>query len=360
MCLTITGEEEPKNKLCGAHGTCVERECVCESGWIPVLDFAPNLASGNGAEELFKNYFGDGNQTSFKDFNAILYKAAPCVGNEALLETEFIIGTIANLFCLGYVFYFPTRKDKHFRLLKIAALFIGLIYTGMKFILGERAVYPYYVSTSLLFGLFIILMNTVTSVYFYRYAKYHLGKAKLMYSLRVKFYGIDVETLFKYQISFLFFFHILVFSGTYLLPTIYLSINKEENKFSFETMKTLWKIQFSQYVISIIAALYFIGICNIILGALLKDLKLLSAARTHYTQDKGSLLRGGTSDSRSVSLHNMIEHTSRIKFLLTAWFSIGVIFFLFVTIVPGAEYSIFYVTPIQLGIVFPILCILLK
>eukprot|EP00924_Labyrinthula_sp_SR-Ha-C_P014725 snap_masked-scaffold_85-processed-gene-0.20-mRNA-1 protein AED:1.00 eAED:1.00 QI:0/0/0/0/1/1/2/0/150 len=149
MYLTITGEVESNHKLCGAHGTCVEDECVCESGWVPLLDFVPNLAGGTGAEELFRNNFGDGNETSFKEFRAILYKAAPCAGNEALLKSVFILGIIINLFCLEIVVYFPPKRDKSFQLLKIGALFIGLIYATMKVIIGEKAAYPYYAPTSL-------------------------------------------------------------------------------------------------------------------------------------------------------------------------------------------------------------------
>eukprot|EP00924_Labyrinthula_sp_SR-Ha-C_P010464 snap_masked-scaffold_79-processed-gene-0.34-mRNA-1 protein AED:1.00 eAED:1.00 QI:0/0/0/0/1/1/2/0/154 len=149
MCLTIIGEDKPENKLCGTHGFCQQGECICEPGWFRLLDFAPGIASGDGAEKLFIDNFGNENHTSFEEFKPILFKSAPCVGNIYLLQTIFLLSLFVNAFSILFLIYFPTR-NKILLVLKIGALLTGLIYAAMKVFLGEKVVYPYYLPSSLL------------------------------------------------------------------------------------------------------------------------------------------------------------------------------------------------------------------
>eukprot|EP00924_Labyrinthula_sp_SR-Ha-C_P014722 snap_masked-scaffold_85-processed-gene-0.14-mRNA-1 protein AED:1.00 eAED:1.00 QI:0/0/0/0/1/1/2/0/358 len=358
MCLTLTGEVN-KN-ICGAHGTCIDGECICDAGWSHMVDFGLTLAGGKGAEELFEENFGNGNSTSFKEYKELFIKATPCVGNETFVLTGYILGVLANLLCIGYMIYFPATRDKTFLYIKIITLFLGLIYTIIKILLGEKAAYPYFFSTSLLFAAYLVLMNTIISIYFYKYGKYHLEKAKLMYSLRVKFHGVDIERILKYQVSILFVVFIVGFSGTFFIPPFYLQIKKRENGFSFETMKVLKRFQEFQNLFIVIIALYNTLMTNIILGALLKDLKLLSEARTQNNIDKRNYSCQLTVDSRTASLNKLMKHTAWTNFILSAWFLNGASFFLCVVLIPGAEYLLPYLTPFQLGVFFPILCTLLK
>eukprot|EP00924_Labyrinthula_sp_SR-Ha-C_P014726 snap_masked-scaffold_85-processed-gene-0.19-mRNA-1 protein AED:1.00 eAED:1.00 QI:0/0/0/0/1/1/2/0/125 len=125
-------------------------------------------------------------------------------------------------------------------------------------------------------------------------------------------------------------------------------------------MRTLWKFQFALHILILLAAVYFVVITNIVLGSLLKDLKLLSEARINNAQDKGLSLGKETTYSRTFNIQSLIQRTFRTNFILSAYYINGIIFFLCIILIPGAEYSVAYLTPIQLGIAFPILCTLLN
>eukprot|EP00924_Labyrinthula_sp_SR-Ha-C_P010445 maker-scaffold_79-snap-gene-0.44-mRNA-1 protein AED:0.00 eAED:0.00 QI:218/1/1/1/0/0.5/2/150/358 len=357
MCLTLTGEVN-KN-ICGAHGTCIDGECICDSGWTGLLDFTPEASGGDGAHQLFIDNFGNGNKTSFEDFKPILFKAAPCTGNIGLLKTLLIISIFVSLVCLVYSFYLPTRSERKFRILKITGISVSLIYIVLKLSFFEDAVYPYFLPTSLIIGFFLISMNSIINFYFYKYAKYHLEKARMMYSLKVRFYGVDVEKLFKYQVSFSFLFHVIVFPFSYFIPPIYLSLNKTETKFSFETMKTLTNIQVTNNLITFLVSFYFFLICQVVLGALLKDLKLLAEANTVYIQDKDFDEQNSTTISRGSGIHGLILRTRWSSYIISAWCLAGVITFLFVSIFSGGEFAISYFFHFQIGVSFPLVCILM-
>eukprot|EP00924_Labyrinthula_sp_SR-Ha-C_P010466 snap_masked-scaffold_79-processed-gene-0.36-mRNA-1 protein AED:1.00 eAED:1.00 QI:0/0/0/0/1/1/3/0/134 len=119
------------------------------------------------------------------------------------MEIELLLKSLKELF-LKLLHVQEIKKEKKVKLLKIRTLMIGLTYFLIKDILDGKAAYPYFLSSSLLFSVLIANVNIVIYFYFHKYSKYHLEKARLMYSLKVRFHGVNVENLFKYHISYSF------------------------------------------------------------------------------------------------------------------------------------------------------------
>eukprot|EP00924_Labyrinthula_sp_SR-Ha-C_P010467 snap_masked-scaffold_79-processed-gene-0.33-mRNA-1 protein AED:1.00 eAED:1.00 QI:0/0/0/0/1/1/2/0/123 len=122
----------------------------------------------------------------------------------------------------------------------------------------------------------------------------------------------------------------------------------------------LKNIQLAQNIGTIILTFCFLFVSRIILGALLRDLTILAQGTSHYLQTRENYIGHNTTDSRSSNIYNFIQQTSRSRYSLTSWSLGGIITFFCVTLIPGAEYLNAYLGHFQLGIIFPILCIIIK
>eukprot|EP00924_Labyrinthula_sp_SR-Ha-C_P014721 snap_masked-scaffold_85-processed-gene-0.15-mRNA-1 protein AED:1.00 eAED:1.00 QI:0/0/0/0/1/1/2/0/370 len=347
MCLTLLGSNKPENKLCGAHGTCFEGKCICDSGWNKLLDFSPTIASGQGIEQLFKEHNWNQNKTSYKEFESILLKSSPCAANENLRQIISILCLIVTLFCLGFLIFFRRKTNNKHLFLKIIVLFSGLIYSVTKLILGEKASYPYYFPSSFLLALYMVGINTVIYFYFFSLAKYHLKKAKLLFALKVTFYSFEVEKILKYQIFFSFITQILIFSFSYFAPSIYLYINKGEDKFSFYTIKTISRIQITQNILAIFITFYYFLISNIVLEALLKDLNIISSARSHYIEPKETNRGSKATNSSSNNIEALIKNTALAKVSISISALGGFLVFIVVVFVNGGDYLLAYLAQVS-------------
>eukprot|EP00924_Labyrinthula_sp_SR-Ha-C_P008991 snap_masked-scaffold_2-processed-gene-8.30-mRNA-1 protein AED:1.00 eAED:1.00 QI:0/0/0/0/1/1/2/0/156 len=146
MCLTISGDTLPLNKLCGNRGSCVEDICVCDSGWTRSLDSIPHIYAGSGAEEIFNSL--KKKQIGFQLVNEFSL-SAPCVKYIGLWNFLHILGIIVCL--VAFVIIIRTkihefRKEK-FEILKVSTVFFTIIVNSLKLV-EKDPIFPFKLNVS--------------------------------------------------------------------------------------------------------------------------------------------------------------------------------------------------------------------
>eukprot|EP00924_Labyrinthula_sp_SR-Ha-C_P009031 snap_masked-scaffold_2-processed-gene-10.12-mRNA-1 protein AED:1.00 eAED:1.00 QI:0/0/0/0/1/1/3/0/352 len=351
MCLTIFGETSPSNKLCGNHGSCVENICVCEPLWTRSLDFVVHTYAGTGAEEIFNFLKQNQSKLSLGEFSNELSLSAPCTKNLLLWNLILIVGIIISLFSLTIILVVQKKKFKSeiFEVLKVTTIF-SAIFTNTIKLVEQDTTFPFSLAGSLGVSSNFLLVESTFYFFFVKHAKYHLKKTKLLYSLRPKFYGYNVEKLFYFHINFIIIFDVIGFGGCPLIQTLIVQCNRNEQDIDFKVFDSLRYIQIIQSLLAIICTIIILLVCHIVMEALKKDLKLLSQ---YYIKQKEMFNEQASSNSDAVEeLLTRIEWT---KFMTKQIFIGGLVAFSAMLIFPPSEVIMQYFGPTLVGIGFPLI-----
>eukprot|EP00924_Labyrinthula_sp_SR-Ha-C_P002112 snap_masked-scaffold_19-processed-gene-0.16-mRNA-1 protein AED:1.00 eAED:1.00 QI:0/-1/0/0/-1/1/1/0/331 len=319
MCLTVTGETSPLNKLCGKHGSCLESICVCDSGWERSLDNVAHTFAGSGAEEIFNSLKQNRSGLSLEEFIDELSLSAPCTRHVALWSFIHIAGIIFSFIVLLIIVMTQSQrfKQEKYEILKVLTIVASIITNCLK-LFDENLNFPFSLEPSYGIAILAILMQATFYFFFVKHTKYNLSKAKALYTLRATFCGHDVEKLFLFQINFNFFFDVIVFGGFALLQPMVVHIYLRDKDLEFAILETLKYLQYLQQIVAIFCSALIVLVCHVVMNAMLKDLRVL--LQIYSTNNKQTV---DEDSERAIEIRKLLPRVELTYVLITGAYGGG-------------------------------------
>eukprot|EP00924_Labyrinthula_sp_SR-Ha-C_P001954 maker-scaffold_30-snap-gene-3.25-mRNA-1 protein AED:0.00 eAED:0.00 QI:130/1/1/1/1/1/2/183/364 len=363
MCLTLLGLTEPANQLCGNHGQCVENVCVCDAGWTRSLDHVLNIYSGSGAEEIFNTLKQNRSSVSLPEFVDELSLSAPCTKNTVLWNIIQLLAFICGLFVFFIIVKVQKnkQKSKNFERLKRFTLVYTAVVHLQKF-LKKDPEFPFTLDSSLLVGGVAFLTQLTIYFFFVKHAKYHLKKARALYTLRPMWCGINLEKFFLYQIKYSFFLSVIGFGASVIITAIIMGIYRRKESFEFADILFVRNFQILQNMIGVLMFLYLLILCQVVMRTLLADLNTLlefypstnnTVSTTQIEDDENPGRR------KKEVITELIVQIKNINLVMTLWCGNGLLVFAVFIFFPVAEVGVQYFAPLHGGVFFSFLCLLL-
>eukprot|EP00924_Labyrinthula_sp_SR-Ha-C_P004332 snap_masked-scaffold_3-processed-gene-20.29-mRNA-1 protein AED:1.00 eAED:1.00 QI:0/0/0/0/1/1/2/0/365 len=359
MCLTTTGETFPESDLCGTFGTCIQNTCVCKDNFVNSLDFLPAISGGSGAKKLLQNLTSNGEEVTLDKFYAQLIKIAPCTRHKPLIFGIFVLALFVIIPCIVFSFYSEKRKRfKVVHYVRTFSLSAFAVHAFLRVVFIDDAEYPFHFPSSLSVGFFVAGLNATFYFYFYQFTKYHLSKAKLLYGLKVTFYGFDLENIFFYQIRISIILDLFVYAGSYFAPPIFIQILCSRDSFTESDLNLIAIFQKLQHILGATFCLYLLFITRVLFPPLVADLKVLSDSRDMENQGSMRIELDQDlevdADSKNYKIRTLIEKTLLTTKILTVWTISAATTFIILLFVPQIEVSFQYTGPILTSIIYPI------
>eukprot|EP00924_Labyrinthula_sp_SR-Ha-C_P008184 snap_masked-scaffold_11-processed-gene-5.19-mRNA-1 protein AED:0.12 eAED:1.00 QI:0/0/0/1/1/1/2/0/357 len=354
MCMTTGGATLPENSLCGRFGTCVENSCICDMNFQQSLDFFPVLGQDSGARKIYLNFTEEGDDVNFKAFYQEFFRQSPCTKFLPVFNFIFASIIITTSSAFFYSMYFKkTRRIKEIHICRNGIL---------KLSLPEENFYPFNMATSLVVSFLIFFVTSTCFLYFHKHSEYHLKKAKTLYSLKVTYFGFDMEKFFKRQVKFSGVVDIFIFAILYFIPPIMIEMLRKRDTFQLELLELSQIIIIAQNILGLIFLLYLFLLSRILFSALITDLQTLEEAvtsRKHNPSFKGETYSSiePTPISKQQKLAQLISRARRTRRLLTVYFAFWMIIFALPIFIASARPIFQYVAPLMTGIFFPIISV---
>eukprot|EP00924_Labyrinthula_sp_SR-Ha-C_P009703 snap_masked-scaffold_22-processed-gene-3.17-mRNA-1 protein AED:1.00 eAED:1.00 QI:0/0/0/0/1/1/2/0/373 len=276
MCLTNLGKTFPEEELCGAHGTCVEGICVCDTNWGNSIDLAPVLALNQGAREIFENATVNTTSITVEEFESLFINSSPCSRMIPFRNTLFSINFLFSLFAALYsIKYIKTKVDLKKRIPQIFSCLLVMTEAALKIVYQENISFPFSFVPSLLIGVLIIYFQISVYDFYCKYTKYHLAKARKRFGLKVKFLGINLENFLVYQIHYSKYYEVILYGSTFFIAPIIIQIMRKQNKFDFNLFLVAHKFIIAQWIIGFVIVLFLFLLTQAIFSSLIADFKAL-------------------------------------------------------------------------------------
>eukprot|EP00924_Labyrinthula_sp_SR-Ha-C_P009061 snap_masked-scaffold_2-processed-gene-11.0-mRNA-1 protein AED:1.00 eAED:1.00 QI:0/0/0/0/1/1/2/0/364 len=363
MCLTISGEKEPVEKLCGAFGKCVENICVCDSGWVRSIDISSNVYSNSGAKDVFDSLERNRSKVSLNEFLTEISLSAPCTKNIPLLTGIYSL-TVISVFLVTFIML-KVQKKKHKSKYLQTLKFINLgvtAYWSIDRLFERETIFPFSFKNSLAVGIDSMLVMMVFYFFFVKHANYNLQKAKALYSLRATLWGINLETLFIYQKRFSFFLYVIGFGGSFLISPLIVGFYRHQDSISFEVFNLLRTFQEIQNFLGLLSVLYLLVFSQIVTKTLFTDLSKLLDVQTITTNpvyQTDSHIKEDMENKKKNSVIKLMSQITYTNIIMSLWCSnAAIVFFVFI-LFPETDVSMQYLGPMQTGVLFPWLCLIL-
>eukprot|EP00924_Labyrinthula_sp_SR-Ha-C_P004400 snap_masked-scaffold_3-processed-gene-21.62-mRNA-1 protein AED:1.00 eAED:1.00 QI:0/0/0/0/1/1/2/0/195 len=194
MCLTWSGSIEPEEELCGKHGTCIDRTCICSPDWSTSFDINQGYFGQNDYSILFREFKNDSESIVLKDFIENLLLSSPCTRYDPIMAAIFSFSVISCSFSLAVSFYNKEiQKIKQVHILRTISLVSCLIYSIMKQVKGNRAHELFNFPVGFLFGIFVTSLNATVIFYLYKHLQYQTQKARMLYTLQISLFGYEIS-----------------------------------------------------------------------------------------------------------------------------------------------------------------------
>eukprot|EP00924_Labyrinthula_sp_SR-Ha-C_P009739 snap_masked-scaffold_22-processed-gene-4.19-mRNA-1 protein AED:1.00 eAED:1.00 QI:0/0/0/0/1/1/3/0/233 len=233
MCLTNVGKTFPEEELCGAHGTCLEGVCVCDTNWGNSIDLAPVLALNQGAREIFENATVNSTSITVQEFESLFINSSPC---SRMIPVRNFMYSINLLFSILATFYFirnmKTKADLNKRLPQVISFIPVMIDSVLKIVYQEKVSFPFSFFPSLIVGSLIVYFQLSIYNFYCKYTKYHLSKARQKFGLEVKFLG------------------------TFFVPPILIQSSRIRNEFDFNLFLIAYKLIIAQWIVGSLIVYY--------------------------------------------------------------------------------------------------------
>eukprot|EP00924_Labyrinthula_sp_SR-Ha-C_P001962 maker-scaffold_30-snap-gene-3.24-mRNA-1 protein AED:0.11 eAED:0.93 QI:0/0/0/0.75/1/1/4/0/360 len=323
MCLTVFGETSPTEELCGKHGHCVENICVCDSGWSRSIDLFPKVYAGNGAEQIFNSLEQNRSIVTLNVFVEELSLSAPCTENLFFWNLIHILASVCGLVVLFVITKVQKNKQKTngFETLKKLSVFYIAVVHFVK-LLERDPQFPFTLHTSILLGAVAFLSQAVIYLFFIKHTKYHLKKAKALYTLRPMLWGVNLEHFFFFQINFSFVLNVIAFGGSWIISPLVVQGFDQKQAIDSSIILFLRIFPIMQNVVGALTFLFLLILSKVLTTILLGDLHTLLQ---FYPSTQSTTTFNQIADEenarkkKTISITKLISQIKHTDFIMTFW-----------------------------------------
>eukprot|EP00924_Labyrinthula_sp_SR-Ha-C_P009736 snap_masked-scaffold_22-processed-gene-4.14-mRNA-1 protein AED:1.00 eAED:1.00 QI:0/0/0/0/1/1/2/0/394 len=360
MCMTNFGKTFPEKELCGAHGTCLEGVCVCDTNWGNSIDLAPVVALNQGAREIFESATANLTSISVDEFEHLLIRSSPC---SRIIPFRNGLYSVSFLFSLFAAFYFITRIKTRADLRKTAPQMLSLVLimidAFLKIAFQENVSFPFSFFPALVIASIVVYFQISVYDFFCKYSKYHLIKARHNFGLEVKFLGINLEKFLVYQIHYSKYFEIIFYSGTFFVPPILIQVMRQRNEFDFDLFLIAHKLIIAQWIIGSCIVLFLFLLTQAVFGGLLSDLKALKLIYEKSPEYSSRLRERAQSftAAKQTILENNIRTLQKTRILVSNFVISCILSYIAWFVFPPSQLAFQYIGPGLVGLNWPFICV---